>query len=76
MTSLMNRKILKMHEKSGKCTFQISQDMLFQVITIGAKNLHAVVVDKAKEVDQQDPAERALQHGQFGQGSSGLCFLS
>jgi tRNA (uracil-5-)-methyltransferase len=60
-----------MHEKLGKCTFQISPGAFFQVNTAGAENLYAVVVDKVKEV-AKEPAETVLLDVCCGTGTIGM----
>jgi tRNA (uracil-5-)-methyltransferase len=60
-----------MHEKLGKCTFQISPGAFFQVNTAGAENLYAVVVDKVKEV-AKDPADTVLLDVCCGTGTIGM----
>jgi tRNA (uracil-5-)-methyltransferase len=60
-----------LHERLGKCTFQISPGAFFQVNTAGAELLYQLVVDKVREVST-DPENTLLFDVCCGTGTIGL----
>ena len=63
-----------MEEILGQCRFRISPGAFFQVNTAGAENLYQVVVDKVREVTQnnKDPSSTVLLDVCCGTGTIGL----
>jgi tRNA (uracil-5-)-methyltransferase len=60
-----------LHERLGKCIFQISPGAFFQVNTEGAEILYQLVVDQIREVSQ-NPKDTTLLDVCCGTGTIGL----